>query len=592
MKRRAIVAAMLLLGGAAQASGYTLRVGDPEAMRILPSDAGGIPVHASGVFYCRRLDLRELRAGEAPESRATVRVLNGEVWLSLSCKRSSKNKAFRLGISGRSEEVSSKRMSQLLIEGREIPFNLRFQAGHGHRRTKSSLWGLNCHRLSCGFDAETGIVVVYQAASSLPEFQFAAPRSVLEYIDFSKELGRLQLALRERRPLPEKLMPVKLIELSAVGTEIREEIERAIAHGDLDDLNQLATILTPAGLLDHRSSLAELLEPARRKMQKIASRANRAFDKARGLDQKRFYRMFIEEMAREGIDGHPVVKRLIEDAEQHIRAKYLKNTTPLFRATAAANIKDVAELLESGADPNTVSGGYLYPTPWASACASGNKALVATFLSYGVKINSDIPTRMGATCIHFAAEKGDKKVVTLLLHVGGEINTRDWMGKTPIDYSKDSGMRRFLTGEGAAIGNPLSAKQMIGFLMAAGAYRIGKEAVGSVKESFRGMPPAASTTVKFFDLEVTPGRYALRIEGVRGQGTATYPEKIRLVSKGKLDSNGSFDATLPPGSWRLILSYEDVVVYRSRRFEVEEGCSLFELEIYPSHIKGHCFSRW
>ena len=69
------------------------------------------------------------------------------------------------------------------------------------------------------------------------------------------------------------------------------------------------------------------------------------------------------------------------------------------------------------------------------------------FLSRGVDIDT-INSYNGQTLLHLASQKGDLSLVKFLLKNQADINKKDIMKRTPVDYSKNYKMRNFLIEEG------------------------------------------------------------------------------------------------------------------------------------------------
>ena len=264
----AIIAIINLLG-VTGASAYELHVGDPDEMKILSSPFKGTRVHASGVFYCRKIDTSDFMSEMGPTDIKAV-IFEGEVYLHSACQDSKSEKLFRIGTSGEKEKFrSGEKLRNILRSGEPVtlerPSDLFDISGVTLRLDTRR------RQTRIGFSPRAAVLIVWEPLFSRPEFEYRARQSVVEYIDFSREVSKIQEALRERRHLPKGLMPNELIVLSEAGREIRKTIESAMEQNDTADIDRIREILEPMGLLAEKYQIAGLLP----EVKKLSERGGR-----------------------------------------------------------------------------------------------------------------------------------------------------------------------------------------------------------------------------------------------------------------------------------------------------------------------------
>jgi len=126
------------------------------------------------------------------------------------------------------------------------------------------------------------------------------------------------------------------------------------------------------------------------------------------------------------------------------------NFSPLHRAAAAGSKKIVKMLLDKGAEIDRLApdpeapftcdtiDGYLSHgvscTPLSLAAWKSDKEMARLLLSLDADptVHS---TRDKNTPLHYAVERGDFEVVSLLLQTDSEINAENEMGQTPLDLA-------------------------------------------------------------------------------------------------------------------------------------------------------------
>jgi ankyrin repeat protein len=151
------------------------------------------------------------------------------------------------------------------------------------------------------------------------------------------------------------------------------------------------------------------------------------------------------------------VKALLETAPKSLNEKDDFGKTPLHLATTGGYKDVVALLLEKGADadikdnvgrrpleittnreiavllqkhtspPFIEKGGEIL-----TAAATGNAAMVKSLLDRNPELVRSKTTSLFSTPLHWAAAKGYKEVVVLLLERGAPVNAQDLDGSTPL----------------------------------------------------------------------------------------------------------------------------------------------------------------
>jgi ankyrin repeat protein/L-ascorbate metabolism protein UlaG (beta-lactamase superfamily) len=119
-------------------------------------------------------------------------------------------------------------------------------------------------------------------------------------------------------------------------------------------------------------------------------------------------------------------KGLAVDARNRIGA------TPLHYAALHGTPETAQLLVRHGADVNLVSqNGW---TPLGLAASRGEERMAALLLKAGARTAAADPAS-GRTALHEAAARGYGKVCALLAAGGAEVNSRDALGRTPLDYA-------------------------------------------------------------------------------------------------------------------------------------------------------------
>ena len=93
----------------------------------------------------------------------------------------------------------------------------------------------------------------------------------------------------------------------------------------------------------------------------------------------------------------------------------------LFEVISGGDVKQLEQLLEDGADPNTSGPQGLTALSWAIV---GSKSIPTAYVQVGkllaVGANPNLANNHGATPLHIAALKGDGAIMSALLQAGGD----------------------------------------------------------------------------------------------------------------------------------------------------------------------------
>ena len=206
--------------------------------------------------------------------------------------------------------------------------------------------------------------------------------------------------------------------------------------------------------------------------------------------------------------------------------------SPLYRATERGDVEEVRELLDDRHNP--YSKDVLGYTPWAIACYLGDVEIVTQYLLHGVSIEAT--SNGGQTCLHHAASKNRKKLASLLVRIGADLNAETTQGSTPVNIARNSGhfeLAQYLKSRGGAVGSPVSFGAMFNLLTAYGMVK-GVSALGrSVLEAGEDHGPTGAVTIRMESSDVLPGSYTLRFE----------PRNSAAIQWGVLDEKVVFEET-------------------------------------------------
>uniref|UniRef100_A0A8C3RV86 Uncharacterized protein n=1 Tax=Chelydra serpentina TaxID=8475 RepID=A0A8C3RV86_CHESE len=103
-------------------------------------------------------------------------------------------------------------------------------------------------------------------------------------------------------------------------------------------------------------------------------------------------------------------------------------------AAALGNVEKVRELLDRGADPNTVNS---YDRTPIQVMMMGNTKVAVLLLQRGADPNRPDP-RTGSVPVHDAARGGFLDTLVALHRGGARLDLRDKWGRLPIDLAEDS----------------------------------------------------------------------------------------------------------------------------------------------------------
>lgn len=126
---------------------------------------------------------------------------------------------------------------------------------------------------------------------------------------------------------------------------------------------------------------------------------------------------------------------------------YLTRENEPMSATSKWDGFQVAELLlELGANPNIVSD-WPNKTPLLIAAEKGDEKMVDLLLAYGADINQKgiwTPGQTGNTALHYAAWKGNKQMALLLLNNGADVNAQGTNKGTPLHKAVENKQREIV----------------------------------------------------------------------------------------------------------------------------------------------------
>ena len=107
--------------------------------------------------------------------------------------------------------------------------------------------------------------------------------------------------------------------------------------------------------------------------------------------------------------------------------------SPLMSAVYKNKAKEVAKLLDEGADVNKGIGGG----PLVTAAANNNMDIVRMLIDHGADVNQG--TMNNWTPLHFAAKNNNPEITKLLIDKGANINVVNKMGESPLKLAEEKG---------------------------------------------------------------------------------------------------------------------------------------------------------
>jgi ankyrin repeat protein len=130
-------------------------------------------------------------------------------------------------------------------------------------------------------------------------------------------------------------------------------------------------------------------------------------------------------------DNLPLVKLLVLKGAAVTYRRKPGSRSAIFEAVQNGNISIVELLTQYGEDPKTKDSNGWTLLMWAVHACRPN--LVGYFLDKGIDVNSK--GEMGTTAMHLAAKHDSAAgvgILTRLIRAGGELNSRDILGETPL----------------------------------------------------------------------------------------------------------------------------------------------------------------
>ncbi len=140
---------------------------------------------------------------------------------------------------------------------------------------------------------------------------------------------------------------------------------------------------------------------------------------------------------------NPQLIQMFIDKGADIDSKGLNGNTGLHYA--ASSPETMKFLLDNNANPYILNDDGV---PVLHVAATSKKSLEFLLAN---KINPDSIDAFEQTICHLGARNGSKEILNTALGYGAEVNFRDKLGNTPIFYSKNSDIVRFLVNNKAAV---------------------------------------------------------------------------------------------------------------------------------------------
>ena len=110
----------------------------------------------------------------------------------------------------------------------------------------------------------------------------------------------------------------------------------------------------------------------------------------------------------------------------------------LRNAARYGNIEAVKQHLAEGADVNAKSDYRYGGTPLHYAAGKGHKELVELLIAKGASLRAKALWK-GLTPLHEAASNGHREITELLIAKGADVNAKDDDGLTPLDAAEEVG---------------------------------------------------------------------------------------------------------------------------------------------------------
>ena len=154
----------------------------------------------------------------------------------------------------------------------------------------------------------------------------------------------------------------------------------------------------------------------------------------------------------------PAIKKVntaVSKGNRGVKAKKInpKLNQKLVQAWARRNMKEVAKLLDKGADPDVKINSAFGGTALHDAVVMKNESIVKILLDHGANVNAK--AEFGHTPLNFASDRAYSiKMMKLLIENGADINARDHLGRSPLIVAVDkrnAKMAEFLISKGADV---------------------------------------------------------------------------------------------------------------------------------------------
>lgn len=133
-------------------------------------------------------------------------------------------------------------------------------------------------------------------------------------------------------------------------------------------------------------------------------------------------------------DSYQVFQFLIFLPQINLDARANNGDTAIMLAAYLGKVDWVSELIFAGAQINQTGWTALH-----YAAAIGDEQIIAVLLEHSAYIDAESPNK--TTPLMMAARKGDLAPVKLLLNEGADIQFKNALGLTALDFAKEAGMR-------------------------------------------------------------------------------------------------------------------------------------------------------
>lgn len=137
--------------------------------------------------------------------------------------------------------------------------------------------------------------------------------------------------------------------------------------------------------------------------------------------------------SNKNLNGTEIIKLLTPAQEKQDNQESDINFR-LLNLCKSGTVQEVSDLIDSGADVNTISRNKT--TPLMTAAQYNSIETVELLLNHHADVNAK--NKMGNTALHFAAAYNTYEVVCALVNAGAAVGTVNEKGKTPLDSAEEN----------------------------------------------------------------------------------------------------------------------------------------------------------